>query len=32
MATRNYYKYEIERGEDLIDNIPVDPYYQYKLS
>lgn len=27
LATRNFYNYEISRGEDLIDDIPVDPYY-----
>lgn len=29
-ATRNFYEYEIKRGEDLIDNMPINPYYQYK--
>lgn len=31
LGTRRFYNYEIERGEDLIDNIPVDPYYEYRI-
>lgn len=31
MATHNFYAYEMNRGEDLIDRVPVDPYYEYKL-
>ena len=30
MATHTFYKHEIDRGEDLIDDIPIEPYYEYK--
>jgi hypothetical protein len=32
MATRAFYNYELSRGEDLIDTVPVNPYYEYKMA
>lgn len=32
LATQRFYHYEIERGEDLIDTVPVNPYYEYKVA
>jgi hypothetical protein len=31
MATRRYFQYELSRGEDLVDEMPINPYYEYRM-
>jgi hypothetical protein len=31
-ATRRFYEYELKRGEDLVDEMPINPYYEYRMT